>query len=312
MKIFRLSLLLLFPCLFAAAGCFVSNRSTTTSSSDGGATPTPAAESSKEEAGAKAATPADEIRKTDFKNYTYEPSCAYDDPKKITVKKGEYTRDKGDDKMFFSVESVNYGDLTGDKIEEAVVVTVCNTGGTGNFSEGFIYTLKDGKPELLSRIEGGDRADGGIRSAKVENGLLVVDRNDPGKNGGACCPEAAIKSKYRLEGKTLKQVGGDEKRDLYPPQRVRFERGAVDATVDVKLTDEDDIKRFIVSARAGQSLSVYSSSTDVSITLVDGDADVSKDGDSLEATLRQNGDFVIQVQKISDRSISSSITFEIQ
>src|SRR5690349_19603430 len=34
------------------------------------------------------------IRKVDFKNFTYEPDCAYDESKKITVKNGEYSYEK--------------------------------------------------------------------------------------------------------------------------------------------------------------------------------------------------------------------------
>ena len=97
-----------------------------------------------------------EIRKVDFKNFTYEPSCAYDDNKKITVKNGEYSYEKPadgyTDRFYFKAFEISYGDLNGDNSEEAIVLTECNTGGTGNFTEGFIYTLKDGKPALFAKI----------------------------------------------------------------------------------------------------------------------------------------------------------------
>jgi hypothetical protein len=254
-----------------------------------------------------------EIRKVDFKNFTYEPYCVSEDKQKVTVKNGEYSRDKGDDQMFFNVMSVTYGDVDGDRSEDAIILTNCNTGGTGQFSEGFIYALRDGKPALLSRIEGGDRADGGLRTAKVENGLLVVERNGVGETGGACCPEYVVTSKYKLEGKNLKQIGGDETRDLYPPQRVKFVKGAVETTITVKLTNEEDIKRFVISAQEYQILSVKSSSKNVSITLVKGNADVLEDaGNLLQATLKETGDFVVQVQMINEKTVTTSVNFDIR
>jgi hypothetical protein len=300
-------------CIACANGCFVSNRTTNSENSNANPTQTNSSEATKDESANAGGKVSNEIRKVDFKNFTYEPNCAGEDTQKITVKKGEYSLEKGDfDRLYFSVMDVAYGDLNGDQNEEAIILTNCNTGGTGQFSEGFIYGLKDTKPELLARIEGGDRAYGGLRSAKVENGLLVVQRNDAGDQGASCCPEFVVTSKYKLEGKNLKKVGGDERRELYPAQRVKFEKGASDATLNVKLTNDEDIKRFSVGAQAGQYLSVTSNSKDVSISLIKGDADVSKDGDALEATLKQNGEFVIQVQKISDKTVNASVTIEIR
>ncbi|HEY0460138.1 MAG TPA: hypothetical protein VGC97_13455 [Pyrinomonadaceae bacterium] len=314
MKGFGLKFFLIILCLASAGGCFVSSKKETNESTNSNATPANSVDNSKDASADSGAKAQDEIRKIDFKNFIYEPYCAGEGTQKITVKKGEYTLDKGDyDRLYFSVTNVSYGDVNGDQNEDAIILSVCNTGGTGQFSEGFVYGLKDGKPELLARIEGGDRADGGLRSAKVENGLLIVERNGAGETGGACCPEFVVTSKYKLEGKNLKQVGGDTKRDLYPPQRVRFEKGAREAFVDVKLTDEDDIKRFVIGAREMQMLSVESNSPNVSITLVKGEADIIEDGGkNFQATLKANGDFVIQVQKINVKTVNASINFDIR
>ena len=311
----RCQYFLMIFCLGFANACFVSSRTETNDASSINAAQTNSADNSKPESAQAGAEAENQIRKTDFKNFTYEPGCASEDKRKITVKNGEYSLDKGDDdRMYFDVREVTYGDVNGDKIEDAIVLTVCNTGGSGQFSEGFIYGIKDGKPELLTRIEGGDRADGGLRSAKVENGLLVVERNGAGETGGACCPEFVVTSKYKLEGKTLKQIGGDTTRDLYPPQRVKFEKGAQDTFIDVKLTNDEDIKRFIIGAREMQLLTIESNSKDVSITLVKGEADViEQDGKRLQATLKQTGDFVVQVQKINtNKNVNASINFDIR
>ena len=84
------------------------------------------------------------IHKIDFKNFTYQPSCTdMEDGKnmeKITVKDGEFTRDKdkdgNEDHFDFSIVAVSYGDLNGDKQDEALILSNCNTGGTGQFTEG--------------------------------------------------------------------------------------------------------------------------------------------------------------------------------
>jgi hypothetical protein len=305
--------LLIILCLAGANACFVSSRKDDAETSNSNVAEANSIDNSKTE-GAKVSVEAQNlIRKIDFKNFTYEPFCIGDEKRKITVKNGEYTLNKGDDRLYFTVTNVTYGDLNGDQIEDAMVLTSCNTGGTGQFSEGFIYGVKDGKPELLSNIEGGDRAYGGLRSAKAENGLLVVERNDAGENGASCCPEFVVTSKYKLEGKTLKQVGGDTKRELYPPQRVKFEKGATGTFVDVKLTNEEDIKRFVIGGRELQLLTAESNSKDVSITLIKGNADVlEQDGKLFQATLKETGDFVVQVQKISDKTVNASINFSIR
>src|SRR5580765_1347455 len=112
-----------------------------------------------------------DIHKVDFKNFTYLPSCTdLDDLKgreKITVKNGDFSRSKEadgyTDHFEFTIFAVTYGDVNADGKDEAIVLSVCNTGGTGQYTEGFVYTIKAGMPSLLARIPGGDRADGGLR-----------------------------------------------------------------------------------------------------------------------------------------------------
>ena len=148
-----------------------------------------------------------DIRRVDFQNFTYRPSCAYDG-RPVRTRKGSYVRDRGDDKLWLEVQKTAYGDLTGDRRDEAVVVTKCNTGGTGHFTEGFIYTMRKGRVSEIARLEEGDRAFGGIHDVRVERGLLVEERYAPVEPGtGACCPEYIVTTTYRLTGSGLVQVG---------------------------------------------------------------------------------------------------------
>src|SRR5689334_16790440 len=89
-----------------------------------------------------AAAAQSDIHSVDFKNFTYHPYCASEQPQTIRVKNGEYSKetqmDGYVDHFYFTVFGISYGDLNGDGKDEAIVLTKCNTGGTGYFSQGFI------------------------------------------------------------------------------------------------------------------------------------------------------------------------------
>jgi hypothetical protein len=266
------------------------------------------------EAGGGKAVLDQSIRKVDFKNFTYEPECAYDENKKITVKNGEYSYEKPadgyTDRFYFNVFETSYGDLNGDNSEEAIVLTTCNTGGTGNFTQGFIYTMKDGKPVLFTKIPGGDRAEGGLRTARVDNGQLIVESNDPGPTGGACCPEFIITTRYDASTGKLKQVGKPEKRDLFPSQRVSFPKGSTGTTITVKLEPEAG-KRYVVGARAGQTLDVSVNTDKASLRLLD-DVEKTDITNGFSAVLPKNGDYTIEVSNYEKSSINVVLNIKIR
>lgn len=266
------------------------------------------------ETGSKAAVNQD-IRKIDFKNFTYDPFCAGEEPQNVTVKDGKFDEEKKDgeftDRFYFEVFSINYGDVTGDGNEDAVILSNCNTGGSGQFTEGFIYELKDEKPFLVTRIPGGDRAFGGLVEAKIEKGLLVLESYDAGENGAACCPEFSVISRFKVANGKLVENGKEERRELYPAQKISFPKGSTSTTVKVKFTKADDRKRFSLGAKKGQILRVTSPDK-VFIDLRKGDAEA-KDGDAgFVATLNEDGEFVIEAQFFTDTEKEVSLTIEIQ
>ncbi|QYO65934.1 hypothetical protein [Leptolyngbya sp. 7M] len=254
------------------------------------------------------------IRRVDFKNFTYPATCASDESENVTVEDGEYSYEKEEDgyvdRFYFKVYAPEYGDLTGDGVEEAVIIAVCNTGGTGNFTEGYVFGVRNGKPELIARFPGGDRANGGLRSAKVVNRQLVIESNDTGEWGGACCPEYIVTSKYRLSGKNLIRIGIPSRREIYPVERVTFARGTSGKTFTVTIPG-DEGKRFVVGARAGQELVVSVSSDDASLMLLD-DASVTHGINNFLARLTKNGDHTIQVQNNTDKPLTITVNIRIQ
>jgi hypothetical protein len=209
----------------------------------------------------------EDIHRVDFRNFTYRPSCTNlsgeGKAEAIKVTKGTYNRPDPDNTIRFDIMTVVYGDLTGAGSDEAVVLTVCNTGGTGNFTEGFIYAMQSGKPRLITNVPGGDRADGGISGAKIENGLLKLDTYAAGPAGGACCPEFIDTTTYRLNKDKLAPVGGPVRRKYQSPasdaasqspdRRIHFERGRTKAIVKGTTSSSTE---YVLGARAGQMTAV--------------------------------------------------------
>ena len=254
------------------------------------------------------------IRDVDLMNFEYLPYCIGEKPEPIKVKDGKYFEETDQDgwteRLYFSIFNISYGDLTGDGREEAVVLSVCNTGGTGNFSEGYIYGYSAGGTQLLARIPGGDRADGGLRTASVERGELIVESNDPGELGGSCCPEYIISSRYRLFRGRLIQLDQPTRRDIFPVERVRFPKGTTGVTFKVTIP-ADEGRRYIVGARAGQSLTVSTDSDDGGLRLLEEVQPVYGINNFL-ARLPKNGDYTIEIRNHAAETREFLVNIKIQ
>lgn len=158
------------------------------------------------------------IRDIDFRNFYY-PSlptgkCS---TSSVRVRNGTYGSMKNFSPRIIprggcwtvDVAPVEYGDVTGDGREEALVVLYAEVGGTESSNDVFIYTLKNAKPVLLWKFATGDRADGGLRRLYAEGGQLVVELagknkviggdlySPDGTSTGACCPTVFTRTKYR-------------------------------------------------------------------------------------------------------------------
>jgi hypothetical protein len=161
--------------------------------------------------GARSAEPS--IHAVDFLNRTYAVADGPDaPPEQITVVKGDYERPNdadGDVMGFFHVDPPTYGDVDGDGAEDAIVITVDNTGGTGMFDEAEVWAMRGGKPVQIAGIPGGDRGDGGLHAASAEPGGVRVERYQSGDGDGACCPSKLSIEHWRWTGKDLAL---DEKR----------------------------------------------------------------------------------------------------
>lgn len=210
------------------------------------------------------------IRNIDFRNYTYSPACV-EQGTAIKVTGGTYERSDPEDPIYFEVQRVIYGDLTRDGIDEAVVQTICNTGGTGQFSDGIVFTMRGGKPVAVATLGIGDRADGGIHAIRIDDGLLVVDRYGQ-ESSGACCPEYVESYRLRYDGKRFVETGKPVRRIFLSltrestpgPMRVRFLKGTSSAALSGSTNGGE---RYVLGVRANQILDVAFSSRDARSTV---------------------------------------------
>lgn len=162
------------------------------------------------------------IRDIDFANFTYpaKPAFSYG-RKSFKLQHGRYESDKSQDPLLLAF--VGYGDVTGDGVEEAVVVLEVSLRGTAIPHIVYIYTAQSGSPKLLWAFQTGDRGDGGLRQAYAENGGLVIDlygkdkligknlyESDPFALEGVCCPKLFTRARYRWQGDHFQQEGKEE------------------------------------------------------------------------------------------------------
>ncbi|HKH47187.1 MAG TPA: hypothetical protein VKM72_21230 [Thermoanaerobaculia bacterium] len=209
-----------------------------------------------------AAYAAGDVHSVDFRNFVYHPSCAdfeSSDEAKVPVRVsgGRFEASPGTDLegTYFEVREIVYGDLTGDGSDEAIVRTLCSTGGTGRFDEGFVYGMKDGKPVLLGRIPGGDRASGGVRCVRVEDGALMVERTG-NETGAAMGIDFIDTETWKLQGGKLAETGTAVHRPIGSTQGakpIRFAKGTSSGTVRGTTSGMD---QYVLQAREGQTMTV--------------------------------------------------------
>ena len=112
------------------------------------------------------------IRKIGFRNFRY--TGPDDFAETFTLKEGErpfvQRKESG-----ISLDEVQYADLTGDGQEEAILTMGIQTGGSSMPGLVFIYTTVNDKPKCLWKFTTGDRADGGLKQIRGEDGKLIVE-----------------------------------------------------------------------------------------------------------------------------------------
>ncbi|HMQ05287.1 MAG TPA: hypothetical protein PKD26_15325 [Pyrinomonadaceae bacterium] len=130
---------------------------------------------------------------------------------------GEKAEARAERRIGMSFVTTKFFDVDNDGEDEAAVVLKIETGGNAIPQLVYIFGWKDGKPELQWNFRTGDRADGGLKDIRAENGELVVElygqdrfllgQAETGKITGdeqqLCCPTHFTRSFYKWNGKNF-------------------------------------------------------------------------------------------------------------
>jgi hypothetical protein len=171
----------------------------------------------------------------DFKNFTYPLPRGWQNPdgtdltltdgKVVPVSKfisedmedEEKAEARATRRIGMSYVTTKFMDMTGDGQDEAIVILKVETTGNAIPQLVYVYEWKDGKPELLWNFRTGDRADGGLKDMRIENGDVVLElygqdrfvlgETETGKITGdeeqLCCPTHFTRTSYKWNGRNF-------------------------------------------------------------------------------------------------------------
>lgn len=171
----------------------------------------------------------------DFKNFTYPLPRGWQNPdgSDLTLVNGRVDpvskfidEDMADEekvearatrRIGMSFVTTKFMDVTGDGEDEAIVILKIETTGNAIPQLVYVYGWKDDGPELLWNFRTGDRADGGLKDLRPENGEIVVElygqdrfllgQTETGKITGdeeqLCCPTYFTRTFYKWNGRNF-------------------------------------------------------------------------------------------------------------
>jgi hypothetical protein len=164
----------------------------------------------------------------DFKNFAYAwpgygapvPSMWrwLNEPPRVTVKLQNGARNL-DEKLgagapFLQLQSVVFGELTGDGEAEAAVDLLYGTGGTAKWHYVWVYTRDNGSPKLLGVLQSGSRADGGLIRMAIEDHALILDFADTKRRSADCCSDGYVRVQYVWRDGQFRETGARAYGDL--------------------------------------------------------------------------------------------------
>jgi hypothetical protein len=167
----------------------------------------------------------------DFKNFTYPLPRGWQNPDGSDLKLSDgkvmpvskfIDEDMANDEKIearatrrigMSYVTTKYLDLTGDGEDEAIVILKVETTGNAIPQLVYVYEWMDG-PKLIWNFRTGDRADGGLKDIRFENGEVVVElygqdrfiigetetNKITGDEEQLCCPTFFTRTNYKWNG----------------------------------------------------------------------------------------------------------------
>jgi hypothetical protein len=97
-----------------------------------------------------------------------------------------------------------WGDLNGDGVDDAVVLLVESSGGSGSFVYMAAVLNREGKPKNVDTLLLGDRAQ--VHSLTIADGQISVTMVTHGPDDPMCCPTQEVEQTYELQENTLVQT----------------------------------------------------------------------------------------------------------
>jgi hypothetical protein len=176
-------------------------------------------------------SPAWPAGKIDFKNYKYPLPRGWQGGDLTEIELVNGRAPISEEKIGASYVKTLYGDVTGDKKDEAFVIVKIETGGSAVPQIVYVFTQKDGQPESIWYFRTGDRADGGLKDLRAENGQLVVElygqdryifgdvetMKITGDEEQLCCPDWFTRTTYKWNGRNFLMQGKRETRSVKDP-----------------------------------------------------------------------------------------------
>ncbi len=151
----------------------------------------------------------DNVRRIDFQNFThpYIPTKYkeyFGNRKNLVVKNNQISSNSNDeaDQFDLAVDVNSYIDLTGDNIEEAVLVLSILLPNRAMPSCLFVYTIDNSKPKLLWSYESGKWDVKGFKDVYIDNNNLVIEEFN-GEDSPICCPKSFYKTAFKWDGNSF-------------------------------------------------------------------------------------------------------------
>ena len=105
--------------------------------------------------------------------------------------------------MVIFIEPTAFGDLDGDGVDDAAVLVVETSGGSGAFIYLAAMLNQDGEPYNQATLLLGDRVQ--VKALKIDAGEIQIEMLTHGPDDPLCCPSQETSASYTLEALEAQQ-----------------------------------------------------------------------------------------------------------
>ena len=121
------------------------------------------------------------------------------------IYRGKMVPDSATELVVMLSDHVALGDLNGDGADDAAVVLITDSGGSGTFHHLAVLINQNGSPKHAASQLLGDRVK--VKSLLIRSGDIAVEMIKQGPNDPMCCPTLQVTQNYMLQGSKLVFAG---------------------------------------------------------------------------------------------------------